>query len=166
MGRVVNSTPAQTFDNTEMTMSNVPSIFSIYQTNTSRETAGVWVKPVGEYEGAPEFKIARAGGANKRFESLQMNLMKPYQRIIQSQAKNMTEETRTLIMNLTKEAFVATCILDWKNVFNVDGDEIKFSKEQAKALFDQLPELYNDLFGYAQSLATFQDEETDANLGN
>jgi hypothetical protein len=146
-----------------MTMANV---FSFYKTNTARETEGVWVKPMGEYEGAPEFKIARAGGANKKFDNLQANLLKPYQRQIQANINSMPEELKKIIQDKNKEAFIATCLLDWRNIENTDAKIIPFSKEQARDLFNQLPDLYTDLFGYAMQIATFQDTEIEAEAGN
>ncbi len=142
------------------------NVFSYYKTNANKETEGKWVAPIGEYEGAPEFKIARAGGANKKFDNLQAALLKPYQRQIQANINNLPDEIKKLISEKNKEAFIATCLLDWKNIENVDGKVIPFSKENAKDLFNQLPDLYNELFGYAMQIATFQDEEIEAEVGN
>lgn len=142
------------------------NVFSFYKTNANKELDGKWVSPIGEYEGAPEFKIARAGGANKKFDNLQANLLKPYQRQIQANINNLPDELKKLINEKNKEAFIATCLLDWKNIENAEGKVIPFSKEAAKDLFSQLPDLYTDLFGYAMQIATFQDEEVAAEVGN
>jgi hypothetical protein len=122
--------------------------------------------PAGEYDEAPAFKIARAGGANKKYDALQRAGLKPFQRLIQAQSKNLSAELMETIGKVNKSAFIGACLLDWKNVFDKNGNQVPFSKEAAATFMDQLPALYEDLFGYATSIATFQDEEIEADSGN
>ena len=142
------------------------NIFDLYASNADKETAGTWVYPAGEYAEAPAFKIARAGGANKKFDTIQRAGLKPFQRLIQAQSKNLSQELMEKIQEVNKHAFVGACMLDWKNVFDKEGNQVAFSKEAAAKFMDQLPALYEDLFGYANSIATFQDEEIEADSGN
>lgn len=142
------------------------NIFDLFASNTDREVTGTWVYPAGEYEDAPAFKIARAGGANKKFDNLQRAGMKPFQRLIQAQARNITPEVVEKINEVNKKAFIGACLLDWKNVFDKDGSQVPFSLEAAERFMNQLPALYDELFGYANSIATFQDADIETDSGN
>lgn len=142
------------------------NIFSIFETNPELEKGGVWVYPSGEFEGAPAFKLARAGGANKKFSELQMAELRPYQRAIQAQSKNLSSEVQDVIMKAVRKSFVRTCVLDWKNVNDKNDQPVPFTHEAADKLFTQLPALYDELLSAAQSLATFQDEVIEADAGN
>jgi hypothetical protein len=124
------------------------------------------VYPSGQFEGAPAFKLARAGGANKKFTELQMAELRPYQRAIQGQAKNLSPEVQDVIMKAVRKSFVRTCVLEWKNINDKNDQPVPFSHEAAEKLFTQLPELYNELLSAAQSLATYQDEVIEADAGN
>ncbi len=139
---------------------------ALYSSNSEKETAGVWVFPAGEGDGSPAFKIARAGGANKAFEVEQMKALRPYQKLIQANSKKPSAEVMDLIKKTTKDTFIKTCLLDWRNVKNSKGETVPFSKEKAKAMLEQLPELYEELLGQSQALATFQDDEIEADAGN
>ena len=142
------------------------SLTSLYSSNAQKETEGVWVYPAGEGENAPAFKIARAGGANKAFEMEQMKALRPYQKLIQANSKKPSPEVMELIKRTTKEMFLKTCMLDWRNVRNSKKEIVPFSKEQAAAMFEQLPDLYDELLAQSQAITTFQDEEIEADSGN
>lgn len=142
------------------------SLSELYSSDQNKETTGVWVYPAGEGDDKPAFKIARAGGANKAFEVEQMKALRPYQKLIQANSKKPTAEVMDLIKKTTKDTFIKTCMLDWKNIKNSKGATVAFSKDTAKAMLEQLPELYEELLGQSQALSTFQEEEIEADAGN
>lgn len=142
------------------------NIFDLFSSNAEREVSGTWVYPAGEYDEAPAFKIARAGGANKKYDNLQRAGLKPFQRLITAQSKSISPELMEKIGEVNKSAFIGACLLDWKNVFDKNGNQVPFSKEAATNFMNQLPALYEELFGYATSIATFQDGDVETDTGN
>lgn len=142
------------------------NLFSMFGTDKSMETEGVWLYPAGEGEGAPKFKVARTGGLNTKFDQLQTKFLKPYQRLIKANASAMTPEVLEIIKAATLKSFVGACLLGWENVISVEGNELPFSQENATMLLTKLPDLYNELLGRAQEISTFQREGIEDEVKN
>lgn len=159
--------PALTIPETEMTMTN--ALFSTFKTDTDVEVTGKWVYPVGDptddNPNQPGFKIARAGGANKKYTRVQQNYMKPHQAILRN-LKDLTPERLDLLSDITKKCFFDAVLLDWKNVFNEKGEAIPFTRANAEDLMKQLPALYEQLNSDAASLSTFNISTPDEDAGN
>lgn len=135
--------------------------FAMFQTDEALEAAGVTI----DY-GAFWFKIARAGGGNKRFARILTAKMKPYRRLIQED--RMPED---MAQKLLHEAVANGIVLDWGseahgpgNMIGKDGEAIPFSESALVALFQALPDLFADLYQQANKVALFRagEEETDA----
>jgi hypothetical protein len=139
---------------------------ALFNSDKDVEVNGKWVYPAGEFEGAPAFLVARAGGANKAFDKSQMAGLKPHRQIIQANAKSPSTEALSIIREVTMRSFVDTCLKGWKNVMNDKDETVEYSKENAVALFKQMPDLYDMLLGDAQSLSTFQSDDREADSGN
>lgn len=146
-------------------MTNNP-LKNMFGSDKNIEVTGKWIYPVGEFEGAPAFLVARAGGANKAFEKVQMTGLKPYRQIIQASSKNPSVEALAIIREVTIKSFIEACLKGWKNVMNAEDKEVSFSKDEAIALFKQMPDLFDTLLGEAQSLNTYQSDDKDADSGN
>ena len=106
------------------------SIYAQYETNSDLEKEGIFLQ-IGD----AKFRIARAGGANTRFNKRSEALSRPYRRQIDTG----TIDQKTL-QSLTMEAIVDTVLLGWENVLDREGNPIKFSKAAAKQLFEELPD--------------------------
>lgn len=135
-----------------MTKFNLKEHFAVAP---DKEVQGVWVFPMGDEEGAPAFRIARAGGANKAFTTAAGKAMKPYGPSIQKGAQNLDPATLELIKTLNFKVFVEHCVKDWKNVDVGEGD-IPFSKDAATQLLNDLPELFEKLFTEASEMTNFR----------
>lgn len=131
--------------------------YSAWETDSSLEQKGIWIEPGG----AGSFLVARAGGSNKAFTKRFQRLMKPHRKAIQADA--LQDEAAMKIM---VESFVDTALLDWKGVTGRDGKKITFSKANALKLFDDLPDLFQDLLGSAQNYALFLMEIREEDAGN
>lgn len=142
------------------------NVYGMFETNPDKEKGGVWVYPLGEDEGAPAFKVARAGGANRKFMDLQTAKLRPYQRLITAQSKSMSPELQETVMKAVREAFAKTCMVDWKNVTDKKGAAMPFNEENAEKLLTELPALYEELLSAAQNLASYQDEQIEEEAGN
>lgn len=60
------------------------------------------------------------------------------------------------------DAFVDCILVGWENIQREDGTVIEYSKEAAKALMLELPDLYTTLRQMATSLSTFRPSEDEA----
>jgi hypothetical protein len=148
-------------------MSNV--LFDTFETDTNVEVTGKWVYPAGEPTEAnpnpPAFKIARAGGANKRYTKVQTMLMKPNMALFRN-SKDITPERMDLINEIAKKCFFETLLLDWRDVKNKQGEVVPFNRENAESLMKQLPNLYDFLMGESQALSTFNSATVEDEAGN
>lgn len=130
-----------------------------YQTNNELENSGV---PVSAGDANPdgsfaEFIIARASKTNKAYQAALTKAAAPYQRQIQMKI-DVSAQLEKAFMGV----FCDTVLRGWSNVLKSDvtGNEadtgfIEFSKQNAIALFDRLPELYDFLQEQANSASLF-----------
>lgn len=134
------------------------SLYDLYTTNTDAEKNGVWVPIAGS-----EFLMARAGGRNTKFKEAARKKFRPFAAAINNNtlADDVAEQ-------LTVDVFVDTILLDWKNVpeppdpVTKEFDPAKlipFSKEAAKKLLTELPNLFDELQKQSMDLSNYQQEE-------
>lgn len=138
-----------------MSNSKAPSLYSLFQTNKSAEQDGIDIQ-----YGDSVFKIARAGGANTAFNRRMEALFKPYRRQIQNETMD-----KNLLEKLTMTAFAETVVLDWENVPS-KVEPMPYSPEAAMKLFEDLPDLYADLFEQAGKAALFREDILEADSKN
>lgn len=145
------------------------ALFSTFKTDTDIEVSGKWVYPVGEPTDSnpkpPAFKIARAGGANKKYTNKQTQYLKPHQALLRN-VKDMTPERMDLLADIAKKCFFDAVLLDWENVFNEQGEPVPFNRANAEDLMKQLPALYEQLNSDALSLSTFNISTPEDEAGN
>lgn len=121
-------------------------LYDLYATDKAAEKEGVWVA-----KGDAQFKLARMGGANGRYQRDLTQVMKPHLREAQlGLMDNAVAEA------LLQKVFIDTVLLDWKNVAGADGAELPFNKENATKLLKDLPDLYLELRESASNYASFR----------
>ena len=128
------------------------SIYEVFETDTTAEETGIKLN-YGEFS----FIIARAGGANKRFNKLLERRLEPHQRSIQ--AGLMDEK---LARKILAECFAETVVLGWDNVPDREGKPIAFSKEACAKLLLELPELFDELREQATKASNFRQAKREA----
>lgn len=121
------------------------NIYAAFETDADKEASGVFVD-IGTFR----FKLARAGGANKRYKALVEKRMKPHVRL--AEAGLLPDEKATEIL---AECFSEAVVLDWENVTDRDDFPIPFSPSACKKLLLDLPELFDELRTQAQKAANF-----------
>lgn len=141
-------------------------LYSLFQTDEDAETSGKWVFPAGEGDDKPAFKIARAGGANKKFNKLQTSLLKPHAALFRNSGRGLSNEAIEIAAAVAKQCFMETVLLDWKNVKDTSGTVLPFSKENAEMLMKKLPALYDFLMSEAQAIQTFNSASLEDESGN
>jgi hypothetical protein len=147
------------------------SLSKMFKTDDSLETGGI----VLDY-GNTRIRIARAGGANKKFAKLLAKMVKPFQRAIA--AGSFDNEQSVMIL---KEAYAKTIILGWQTKHDdkwadgVDPEDMGLPGDAGlqpanfdsyMAVFANLPELFHDLMEQAQKIALFRADLTEAGSGN
>jgi len=129
----------------------------MFETDNTVEREGIVI----EYAPGVEIKVARAGGANKRFGKTLARLSKPHRRAIQTESAN--EE---VIRELFIKAYAQTVVLDWKgitkDVVTKDeadvGVELEFTQENVEAVLRAQPDLFADIQKAADNLSYFRAE--------
>ncbi|MCI0418642.1 MAG: hypothetical protein L0312_05375 [Acidobacteria bacterium] len=133
------------------------NLFEQFKTNESFETTGV----VLDYGDGGRIRIARAGGANKKYLRATEKLSRQYRNQIR-----MGTFSGDLANKVMQEVFADTVVLGWEGVTDADGTNIPFSRENCMRLFRDLPALWDDVQEQAASVAIFREAELDEVAGN
>lgn len=138
--------------------------YSSFKTNANNEVEGVFIN-YGDFR----VRIARAGGANKKYKTQADRKYRAQRRL-----GPVTNEQAEKIMY---ELLISCCILDWQ-VKGSDGQfvpgmhhpqtaaVIPFTEENVKLVLDQLPEFAAALANEAATVDLFSDEEIEEEAGN
>lgn len=132
----------------------VVSAYDMFETVADAEAQGIWIEI-----GAMRFKLARTGGANEAFMKTASKRLKPFQNALEQMPRKQQD---TLAIGI----FVDTVLMDWENVAGRDKVLIPYSKEAAKALLLDLPNLFAALQAEANSMANFTKANLDAAAKN
>jgi len=132
------------------------SPYAQFQTDESLETEGV-VLDYGDYQ----IRIARAGGANKRFAKVLEAKQKPHRRQIQNETLD-----EGVARKLLAESYAEAVVLGWDNLTGPDGKPMPYSKQNCVKLLLDLPDLFADIREQAAKVALFRREEIEEAAGN
>lgn len=152
-----------------------------FLTDKKLEADGVEIPvAINEYNGEPVLiHISRMGTVNKRYTKALDAATKPHQSAIQNGSMD-NDLARKLVMSV----FADTVILGWSNLpksdltgndlewaaqapgREPDKEELEFTKENVLALFDLMPDLYDDWEKRAQGAASFRQAALETNQGN
>ena len=139
------------------------SLRKAYQTDLDLETDGIEYEPV---EGVI-IKIARAGGANKKYERVMESLTQPHRRKIQRD-----DLDPEVAMSIAQKAFARAVVLDWSGVTYDDlGDDrgevtAPYSPTNCELLFKQLPDIFTEIREIANNAVMFRRKELEEDAGN
>ncbi|HMB31922.1 MAG TPA: hypothetical protein VKN82_08875 [Desulfohalobiaceae bacterium] len=134
-----------------------------YGTDLEKEVSGVWFS-LSSIDGA-RVKMAKAG--NPKYEKLLRKLYKPHSRLLRKGkdlAKSVQEEISTTLL-------VETLLLDWEGFPDANGNDVPYSKGEARALLNdpELKEFKEEVQGFAEESGEFaleMDEELQGNSEN
>lgn len=134
------------------------SIYKLFGTDQNLERNGI----VLEY-GEATFTVARAGGANKKFQSCVERKMRPYRSAINAGTMDQKVAERLLA-----EAYAEAVILDWEGVTYPPGDEqegqpMPFTKENCVRvlLIPGMGDLFLDIQEQSMKVANFISAEAE-----
>lgn len=142
----------------------------LFKTDKKIETEGV----ILDY-GETRIRVARAGGANKPYLKALDKATKPLRRAIATGA--VSDDRATTIL---REVYAKTIILNWETKrgdqwlvgidpedLGVEGAELQpVTPENIVAVFENLPDLFNDVRQQAESMTLFRSELDEAAAGN
>ncbi len=141
-----------------------------FKTDRNAEIEGVEVEvSVNDHNQLPiKIRIARMSASNKRYTKELNRVTKPHQSAIQNDAMD-----NDLARKMLQEVFVDTILLGWENLpkseltgVDTDTDPLEFNKENALALFKELPDLYDDWEARANKAAAFREKEREGSAKN
>lgn len=137
-------------------------LFDTFETDAKAEAEGKWFNFPANKDGTkPGFRLARMSRTNPRYQAALEAVGKTFKTEIKLDV--LTED---LAYEPMLEVFLDTVLLGWRNVQNRDGQEISFSKDNARELFAKLPALYDALREQSASLANFRNTEVETNGPN
>ena len=133
------------------------STYESFRTDPKLEQEGIELD-LGE---AGQFQLARAGGANKRYQKRLQALMRPHRRLLQ--AGELPEEVAQKVL---AQVYAECIILDWENVTGPDGEELKFSVENCVRLMLDLPDLFVTVRATAEDATLYRQVIREVDAGN
>ncbi len=134
------------------------SIFDLFETDESIETMGVLVR----YGKKIRILVARAGGANRKFDKLIKDLAKPHRKAI-----NANTVDSSIMEEIMQIAYSKTVVLGWEGVqLERGGPLVEFSVENCKTLFKKIPALWIDLRDFAANYTNFLVDDSDEVIKN
>lgn len=141
-----------------------------FKTNATKEIEGVEIAvSINDHNNEPiTIRVSRMSRSNKRYTKALEEATRPHSSAIANETLD-----NDLGNKLLRGVFVDTVLLGWSNLpkseltDNPDDTELlPFSRENAIALFDEMPDLYDDWEGRAKKAANFRDAEREKNAGN
>lgn len=142
----------------------------LFKTDHRIETEGV----ILDY-GETRIRVARAGGANKRYIKALDKATKPFRRAIATGA--FSDDRATAIL---REVYAKTIVLNWEvkrgeqwltgidpEDLGKEGAELQpVTPENVAMVFENLPDLFTDVRQQAESMTLFRSELDEAAAGN
>lgn len=122
-------------------------MFVLQDSPNQKLEVGVWA----EYKGG-QFLIAHAG--NDKFQRVLARLQRPHRRKIQRDELDPVEQKR-----ITLAAIAEAILLDWKDVTDADGNEIKYSVKIAVRALTNDPDFRDFVMEFSAEMENFREEE-------
>ena len=147
------------------------NIYAAFLTDSKLEAEGVWI----DY-GLFRVKVARAGGANRRYIACMERLLRPFQRAVKTESL-----PNEMANKIVKSAFAETIISGWETQVSDDQGGTKMvpmvkipgvkelvapSREAYLQVFDKAPDLFADLQAEASRGNIYRTQLREANAGN
>jgi hypothetical protein len=154
-------------------MAKKNSLYDLYKTDSNLEKLG---KEVIFADGAVKIKLARAGGANQKFEKILTANSKPYRRAIQAELIS-NEKANELLMATYAEAVVISWETlvekedgteEYVNGLMLEGsDDIQpATKENILKVFKAVPDLFKEIAEEANKLTNYRSYEKEEDAKN
>lgn len=139
------------------------SLRKTFKTDRDAEVQGVWIEVgINDHNQEPiKIHLSRMSAANKRYTKELNRVTKPHQSAIQNDALD-----NDLAKKMLQEVFADTVLLGWENLpkseltgVETDTELLEFNRDNALALFRELPDMYDDWEARANKAAAFREVE-------
>jgi hypothetical protein len=139
------------------------NIYEVFKTNEQAENEGLWFGGYGQSPSGRKtrFLLARMSRSNKAYTNAVQRMHDEYGQ--QLEMGTLDDDTA---FELMLDIFVNTVLLDWDGVADRDGNDLPFSKENAKRVLTDLPDLYADLNARANKRDYFLEKRKEEDAGN
>lgn len=122
------------------------SPYAKFKTDSEMETSGIWLD-YGDFK----IRIARAGGANVRYEQALAKHVQKNKLAVKTESLSTNDIRKILI-----EVFADTVILGWEGLTDENEQLMPFSRENAIKVLTDLPELFADIQEQSSKIVLFQ----------
>lgn len=127
------------------------SVFSQFKTSKFAETEGVDVRFKANSDGTiPSFRIARMAKSNPKYLKAVEARTKPHRKDIIEKAI-----TNEIAEEINLDVFCDAVLIGWENIVGEDGRVIPYTRDDAKKLMTELPDLYEILKEKAEDIDNF-----------
>ena len=75
-------------------------------------------------------------------------------------------EDLEILKNPLKEVFVKSILLGWENITDAEGKKMDFTERNAMKLFNDLPDIYEDLFEQSSKASLFREASMEEDAKN
>lgn len=146
------------------------SLRKTFKTDARAEIEGVEIEVgINDHNQKPiTILLSRMSTSNKRYTKELNRVTKPHQSAIQNDAMD-----NDLARKMLQEVFTDTILLGWGNLpkseltgVETDTELLEFNRENALALFKELPDMYDDWEGRANKAAAFREADREVNAKN
>lgn len=147
------------------------SLRKIYGTNKAKEVSGVRLEVgMNDFNNQPIFiTVSRMSRNNQKYQQAFSDKFDPHMAAIQADALG-----EAMARKLTRELFADEILHNVENLplsdltgNDEDNDKImEYTRENVLALFEELPEVYDDWEARAKKAANFRDKAVKAAAGN
>ena len=138
------------------------SLYDLFSTDAQAETGGAWM----DFGDAGRVRVAHAGGSNKKYNRLMIAKTQPYRRVLAAMQSKPTDQSLELVRSIQMEVFAEAVVLGWEGVLGRDKQPLDYSKEACLTLFKELPNFFDDVVTFANSIANYHGETLDADVKN
>jgi hypothetical protein len=101
------------------------------------------------------FTIARMGGSNKLFDRVKEEKLKPHRRALELG----TPLPQDVVHNILLETFAETILKGWRGVKGEDDNDYPFNKENAVALLNEFPDIFEMLWQMSNNMEIFRQKK-------
>jgi hypothetical protein len=128
-------------------------LHKLYSTNKDLEQQGVTFEIAGA-----EFTCKIIGENNKPFQEAWAKMMRPWSGMQDKIPPQVAQE-------IMVKCFINHSLVTWDKV-EYKGKNLKFSKDNATTLFNELPNLFYTLLEMARNHANYQDDDKESTVKN
>lgn len=138
------------------------SLFKQFKMDPKKQDEGVLVQ-YGENpdKTLPGFRLLRQNASNQRYAKTLERETNPYRRMISLG----TLDTKTA-ERVFMRVFCLSVLIGWEHVYDATGALIPFNFDNAMKLFQELPDLYDDLVIQSQKASLFRQDTDEADAKN